>query len=262
VSTRFEQRRRGPDGDVVARRVVVNLESARTGDDRLPLEDTVVTLTRSPHPDHPGWSRHDPGILAMVLPHHREVTAAWALPGIAALADRDARHASLLPMLAGGSGPIGPATVLAVAYGLGARHLPDRAAAVDAFLALSTQPVPTAEGTGSFPAAVGAALGDLGSDGTVKLNRVAGALADAHQAGATGAVWQLLAAAIPPLLATTPRGLPDLLELATHTATALGIRTDMAQLADLSQRPGTSRLVREANRLRAALSRPSAAVAL
>jgi hypothetical protein len=262
VSTRFEQRRRDPDGDIVARRMVVNLESARTGDDRLPLEDTVVTLTRSPYPDHPGWSRHDPGILAMVLPHHREVTAAWALPGIAALADRDARHASLLPMLAGGSGPIGPATVLAVAYGLGARHLPDRAAAVDAFLALSTQPVPTAEGTGSFPAAVGAALGDLGSDGTVKLNRVAGALADAHQAGATGAVWQLLAAAIPPLLATTPRGLPDLLELATHTATALGIRTEMAQLADLSQRPVTSRLVREANRLRAVLSHPSAAVAL
>jgi hypothetical protein len=262
VSTGVEQQRRDPLDGPVARRVVVNLESARSDDDRVILEDTVVTLTRSPHPDQWGRPRHAPEILAMVLPHHREVTAAWDLPGIAALADRDARHASLLPLLADLSGPIGPATILAVAYGLGARHIPDRAAAVDAFLALSTEQVPASGGAGSFPAAVGTALAGLCSDGTVKLNRVAAALADAHQAGATGEVWQLLAAAIPPLLTTTPRGLPDLLELATHTATALGVRTGMAHLAEVSRRTGNSRLLREARRLQAALSRPSTAVAL
>jgi hypothetical protein len=266
VSTRFVQQRRDPDGNLVFRRVVANLASGRTDDNRLPLEDAVVALTRSPNPYDQVRFLYTPEILAMVLPHHREVTAAWALPEIASLSDQDARDASLLPMLADRSGPIGPATILAVAYGLGARHTPDQVAAVDAFLILSTQPVLTAAdspaptvslpGADSFPAAVGAALGDLCSDGTVKLNRVVGALADAHGGGATDAVWRLLAAAIPPLLVTTPRGLPDLLELATHAATSLGIRADVPHLADLSRRSGDSRMLREAKRLHATLTRP------
>ncbi|MFC4063483.1 hypothetical protein [Actinoplanes subglobosus] len=143
-------------------------------------------------------------------------------------------------MLADRSGPPGPAMILAVAYALGARDAADRVAAVDAFLTLPAHAGP-----------VGAALGDLCSDGTVKLNRVAAALTGVHQAGA---VWQLLAAAILPLLATTPRGLPDLLELATHVATALDIRADLPHLADLARRPGNTRLLREARRLQAALS--------
>jgi hypothetical protein len=254
VSTRFEQRRRDPDGNVVVRRVVVNLESGRADDDHLLLVDAVVDLTRGPNPYHQGRFPDTAEILAMVLPHHREVTAAWALPGIAALADQDARDAGLLPMLADRSGPIGPAMVLAVAYGLGARHTSDRVAAVDAFLTLAASA--SADGAESFPAAVGVALGDLCADGTVKLNRITGALADAHHGGATGAVWRLLAAALPPLLVTTPRGLPDLLELATHAATALDVRADLPHLADLARRSGGSRLLREAQRLQAALTRP------
>ncbi|MEU4695388.1 hypothetical protein [Actinoplanes sp. NPDC023714] len=238
ITTRFEQRRAG----AAFRRVVVNVESARTDGDRLLLEDALVTVTRSPHPDLKGLQTYRPDVLAMVLPHHREVTAAWALPDIAALADQDARDASLLPMLADRTGPIGPAVILAVAYGLGARHAADRIAAVDAFLPLA-----------ACAPAVGAALGDLCSDGTVKPSRVAGALTEAFHAGGGTAVWQVIEAALPALLVAGPRGLPDLLELGTRVAGDLGVRVAIPELAVVAGRAGGSRLLREARRLEAAI---------
>ncbi|MEV6300305.1 DUF6493 family protein [Actinoplanes sp. NPDC051861] len=242
VSTRFEQH-----GTEVKRRVVVNLESARTDDGWILLEDALVTLTRRPRPETYWTSPDEPGVLTMVLPQHREVAAAWALPSVAVLADQDRRDAALLPLLAECSGPIGPAMTLALVYGLGARHPADRVAAVDAFLTLAARPEP-------FAAALGADLGDLGSDGTVKLSRVVPALADAHRAGASAPVWEALAAALPALLATAPRGLPDLLELATITATAAGARAEIPALSEVAARRGGSRLVREARRLRNTLA--------
>ncbi|MFC4063482.1 DUF7824 domain-containing protein [Actinoplanes subglobosus] len=76
LSTRHVQQRHDPDGNLVVRRVLVNLESARTDGERLPLEDAVVTVTRGPYPDYRGLSDYNAEVLAMVLPHHREVTAA------------------------------------------------------------------------------------------------------------------------------------------------------------------------------------------
>ncbi|GIE36525.1 hypothetical protein Ait01nite_095700 [Actinoplanes italicus] len=309
VSTRFEQCAHDPDGRVVIRRVVVNLEPARTDDNRILLEEPLVTLTRRSRPYYQDYYYDDfTEAFAMVLPHHREVTAAWALPAIAALADRDQRDASLLPLLADCSGPPGPALTLAVAYGLGARHQPDRVAAVDAFLVLAGTPtrelpsaapappgppgggsssclppevpaahqgdeapaggspggLPSAGGSpgglpsagGSFAAGVGVELGDLCSDGTVKLGRVVPALTDALQAGAAAAVWELLRAALPPLLPTGARGLPDLLELATRAATSTGARDEVPGLTQIAARGGGSRSVREAKRLQAVLSAP------
>ncbi|BBH71330.1 hypothetical protein ACTI_80150 [Actinoplanes sp. OR16] len=248
VSTRREQRSRQSPGD---RRLVVDLESSRADPGRILLEDAVVTLTRPAEPRSRSRRSYRPDVLATALPHHREVVAAWALPDLAALADQDARDASLLPLLADAEGPLGPATALAVTYGLGARHTPDRVAAVDAFLSLCSSP--------GFPAAVGTELGDLGSDGTIKLTRVTEALTEAHHAGATAEVWHLLATALPHLLTTTPHGLPALLELATTTVTALSERAtipaDVPGLAALARRPGGSRLLREARRLQAALER-------
>jgi hypothetical protein len=333
VSTRFEQSTRNPDGRVVVRRVVVNLEPARTDDNRILLEEPLVTLTRRSRPEYGSYYAEFPEPLAMALPHHREVAAAWALPEIAALADSDQRGASLLPLLAECSGPAGPALTLAVAYGLGARHQSDRVAAVDAFLLLADGPLPdayalprtthpaaatpgvppspsepspvhripgetsatatpgvppspgepspvhritgeiSAAGHGSggespsaghsrgevpaagcFAAGVGMELGDLCADGTVKLSRVVPALGDAVQAGAAASVWELLLAALPPLLHAAPRGLPDLLELATRTATSTGAGEEITGLAPIAARGGGSRLVREAKRLQAALS--------
>ncbi|BAL88752.1 hypothetical protein AMIS_35320 [Actinoplanes missouriensis 431] len=216
-------------------------------------------------------------ITTMVLPQHREVTAAWVLPVLAALADMDGRGGgAVLPLLAECSGPLGPAMTLAVAYVLGARHEGDRLAAVDAFLILAATDetvldetvlaatdgtVPAAgEETGrgggaGFMAGVGAEIGDLCADGTVKLSRVVPALADAHRAGATRAVWQVLVAALPRLLAsaTAPRGLPDLLELTTQIAGAMSGKADIPGLAEVAGRSGSTRLGKEARRLRAVL---------
>jgi hypothetical protein len=187
------------------------------------------------------------GILAMVLPHHREVVAAWGLHRLAGIVDQEFRGAAaLLPMLAEAAGPIGPAMTLVLAYGCGARHETDRGAAVDAVLTLAAREE-------AFAAALGADLGDLGGDGTVKLNRVALTLADAHRAGASAAVWAILAAAIPPLLSKAPRGLPDLLELASRVATEVGASDEIPRLGEVADRAGSTRLVKEARRLRALL---------
>ncbi len=247
AGTRFEQRSADPPlvGETADRRAVVNLHPARAGG---VLENHLMALEQRPEPDYSGPGLGDAdGVLAMVLPHHREVVAAWALPVLARLADRD-KHggASLLPRLAECTGPIGPAVPLALAYVFGACQESDRAAGVDAFLALA------ASGT-RFAATMGAEVGDLCADGTVKLNRVVLALTDAHRAGASAAVWEVLATAVPLLLPRTPRGLPDLLELATQVATATGAKAPIANLAEAAAKPGGSRLTREAKRLRAAL---------
>ncbi|KUL29974.1 hypothetical protein [Actinoplanes awajinensis] len=273
VSTPFEQASHDREGRLVARRVVAVLDSGRNDDAGLVLETALVTLVRRPRPGYDGAHEYRPDILAAVLPRHREVIAAWALPdlaALAALADADGRDATLLPLLAECSGPAGPALVLAVTYGLGARHEPDRVAATDAFLLLSaesttaalpgaasfTTALGTRPGAASFTTAVGARLGDLGADGTVKLGRVTSALTNAA-GSAPGAVWAVLSAALPPLLRAphTPRNLPDLLELGTHAAGASHARGEITELAAVAGRSGGSRLVREAKRLHGWLTR-------
>jgi hypothetical protein len=229
---------------------VVNLEPARTDDSS--LESGLVTLTRRAQPVYYAGELVDltsaADVLTMALPHHREVSAAWALPRLAALADEDERGGGqALPMLADCSGPIGPAMSLALAYTLAARHESDRAAAVDAFLALAAGPEP-------FSEALGADLADLCTGGTVKLTRVVPALTEAHRAGASAAVWEVLAAALPALLPVAPRGLADLVELATQVADAAGVRADVPALAELAARNGTARLTKEARRLHAVLT--------
>ncbi|MDI6105507.1 DUF6493 family protein [Actinoplanes sp. NEAU-A12] len=231
----------------VPRRVVARLRPSRDGG--LRLERQLLTLHPQQAPEYsPQHFRNIEGVLAMVLPHHREVAAAWALGELAALADQDQRGGGrLLPLLAECAGPIGPALTTAMAYTLGAKQESDRAAAVDAFLTL-------AAGSEPFAGAVGAVLADLSSDSAVKLGRVVPALADAHRAGASAAVWELLTTALPALLTTRSRAVPELLELATQVAVALGARAAIPGLAEVASRPGSSRLVQEAKRLRSTLS--------
>jgi hypothetical protein len=238
----------------VKRRVVGRLRPARNGG--LRLERQLLTL------DPPARIQYMPddltgaeGAVAMVLPHHREVAAAWALGEVAALADQDQRGAGrLLPLLAECAGPPGPALTTAIAYAFCAKQEADRAAAVDAFLTLAASRDP-------FAGAVGAALGDLCADGTAKANRAVPALADAFRAGAAAAVWELLTAALPPLLRAGHRVVPDLLGLATQVAVRLGARAEISGLAEIpglaeaAARPGSSRLGQEARRLRSTLSR-------
>ncbi|MFI7547532.1 DUF6493 family protein [Actinoplanes sp. NPDC049599] len=239
TSTRVEQRS-------AARRVLANLHPARTGG---LLENHLTKLERQPTPHYnPDDVTTSSGVLTMVVPHHREVSAAWSLPTLAALADQDYRGSgALLPELTECTGPIGPAMTLALTYGCGARHETDRVAAVDAILALAAAKTP-------FASAMGADVGDLCADGMVKLTRVVNALTDAHRAGASTAVWEVAATAIPLLLPHRPRGLPDLLELATQVAAEVGARTTIEGLAEAATTPGSTRLAREARRLTTVLT--------
>ncbi|BBH70575.1 hypothetical protein ACTI_72600 [Actinoplanes sp. OR16] len=233
----------------VPRRMAAALRPARDGG--LRLERQLLTLTPAKHPVYmPGDFDGIEDILAMVLPHHREVAAAWALADIASLADQNQRGAArLLPLLADCSGPVGPATAYALAYALAAKHEPDRAAAADTFLSLA------AAGDPVIAPLVGAALADLASDGTIKMTRVLPALTDMHRAGASTAVWDLLVAALPPLFATTARALPDLLEIASQVAVALGVKGDpVPGLTEVAGRGGSTRVVKEARRLHSILT--------
>ncbi|MFE9689260.1 hypothetical protein [Micromonospora sp. NPDC005806] len=230
--------------------------------DRLPGRRTVVATTP---PDgvadplglltvpehlvgrgHGGWGDLWPAL----LPGHRDLVAAHLIPEVARAAQEDVREgATVLPALAECTGTGGPALDLALAYGLCARHEVDRVAALDALLMLAT--------AGDLDApAVGGRLGALAADGQVTLARAATPLRDAVAAGARLSTWRLLAAALPPLLATPtpPRGTPDLLTLAAETATATGVRIEVPGLADVVARGGGTRLVTEARRLTTALA--------
>ncbi|MDG4811336.1 DUF6493 family protein [Micromonospora sp. WMMD1120] len=230
--------------------------------DRLPERRTLVAttppegfadplglLTVPVHPIGQGpseWSDLWPAL----LPGHRGVVAARLLPGLASAAQEDADgFGAVLPQLAEGTGVGGPALDLIVAYGLCARFEADRVATLDALLMLA------AAGDLDAPG-VGGRLGALAADDQVTLTRAVTPLRDAVAAGARLSVWRLLAAALPPLLSrpNAPRGTPDLLALATETASATGVRIEVPGLADVAARGGSSRLVREARRLDAALA--------
>ncbi|GAA2572605.1 hypothetical protein GCM10010435_54230 [Winogradskya consettensis] len=190
---------------------------------------------------HRSWTSYWPAL----LPHHRGLIAAAALPQVASAADSDLRDgAAILPLLAECAGDGGVALPTAVAYGLAARHPQDRVAALDAFLTLA------AAGT-LDPAAVGSSLGRLAARDALKPSRFLEPLRDAAAAGAPLSVWRVLAAALPSMLQAPkpPRGTPDLLTLATETATTTGVRLDVDGLAAAAARPGGGRLVTEARRL-------------
>ncbi|GAA1620365.1 DUF6493 family protein [Actinoplanes couchii] len=231
----------------VPRRMGARLTPARDGGLRLERQ----LLTHQPG-RHPRWSPNEfdgvEAVLAMVVPHHREVAAAWALGDLGSFADQGQRgDGRLLPLLAECTGPVGPGMAYGLVYGFGAKHEPDRISAVDAFLTM-------AAGAEPFAAAVGSALADLCADGTVKLSRVTLGLTDAFRGGAATAVWELLTTALPPLLATKLRAVPDLLELASQVAVALDIRAEIPGLAEAAALPGTSRLAQESRRLLAILT--------
>ncbi|MEV6343745.1 DUF6493 family protein [Actinoplanes sp. NPDC051851] len=249
-------------------RIVVSLVPARAG--RLSVEEPLVTYDRFPVRafDRGRWVLNAEVLLA-TLPHHREVSAAWLLSGIAAQADEDRRGGGeILPRLAECSGPIGPAMSLALAYGLSARDDADRVAAVDAFLALAASGDSRTPAGEPFTVAVGRDLAELANGGMVKLNRTVLALADAHHGGASQAVGELVFAMLPLVLRPAPqeasdptvpapaqRGLADLLELGSQVAGAIGVRAEIPGLAVVAQRRGSSRLVKEARRLQAMLTR-------
>lgn len=189
------------------------------------------------------WMPLTEALWPAVLPGHRDVIAAWALPTVAAAADQDlSGPRELLPLLAECAGPVGPALTIALAYGLAARDTANRVAAVDAVLALA----------GSVdPVLLGQEVGAMAAAGVVKLGRSTGALTDTARGGAPNLVRATVFAALPDVLAATPppRGTPDLLALATETVTTTGWRGNLPEVTELAGRSGKSRLHLEARRL-------------
>lgn len=217
-----------------------------------PVEGPLFTLDPAPRPRYPLPVREDAPLWSAAFPAHREVVAAWALPSLAMPADTDGAawgSAALLPLLAEAEGPAGPATALALAYGLAAPTAAERVAAVDAVVGF---------GSAVDFRAVGAEIGDGVAEGRLKLNRPAAALLDAAEAGAVEAVWLACVGLLPGALSLAkPRpGTADVLRLAARCARALGGRgfqDRIGGLDELADRGGTSQIVAAACELRDAL---------
>ncbi|MEU6800422.1 DUF6493 family protein [Streptomyces neyagawaensis] len=201
-----------------------------------------------------------------VVPGRPELVAARVLPDISQGVIEDTGTGfSFLPALAEAEGETGEAVRLCVVYGLGAKRPEDRLAAVDALLVLAARGQLDVE-------QAGADLGRLAVTSYLKPLRIAEAIRTAASTGAYGTAWAVLRAALPHLLAalsdgqgedggkdraraTTPvRGLGELLAVAAECVERSGARGELPHLDLAADRRGSSRLVTEARRLRAALA--------
>ncbi|MGW2088514.1 DUF7824 domain-containing protein [Streptomyces sp. NPDC001880] len=204
--------------------------------------------------DH--WNDHSDSWIA-TLPEDSETLTAWLLPAIATCVTDEMRDAARpLPGLAELAGPAAEATHLAVGYALGARYPEDRLSGVDALLMLAAQQRLDA-------ALLGEQLALLVGHRLVKLNRLADSARTAAATGAYRTVLSVLTPVLPGLLAdrkATARGLSDLLSVAAECAEhcgAVGGGEPIPGLAEAASRGGSSQLVRQAARLKAAWEQSS-----
>ncbi|MFE1287212.1 DUF6493 family protein [Streptomyces sp. NPDC058751] len=202
------------------------------------------------------WGVTDRRHWPAVVPERRELVAARLLLdiGTAAVQD-DHMDAAVLPLLAEADGTAGEALHLCVAYGLGARHPEDRLATVDALLVLAAR--------GQLDAGrLGADLAELVLRGALKKSRLAESIRTAAATGAYATVRSVLRGLLPALLAGlaaepgggTVHGLGELLAVAADCAERSGARGDLAHLAEIAERQGSSKVVTQARRLRTALT--------
>ncbi|MFE3899494.1 DUF6493 family protein [Streptomyces sp. NPDC059153] len=195
------------------------------------------------------WGDHPESWLA-TLPEDGETLAAWLLPTVATCATDELRGAAQpLTALVELGGPASEATHLTVAYGLGARHPEDRLAAVDALLILAAQQRLDA-------ALLGKEVATLLDHSLVKTSRLADSARTAAATGAYRTVLSVLTVVLPGLLARkkAPRGLSDLLSVAAECVEHCGATgtEPIPGLAETAARGGSSQLVRQAARLKAA----------
>ncbi|RSN69164.1 DUF6493 family protein [Actinomadura sp. WAC 06369] len=186
-----------------------------------------------------------------LLPSHRELAAAHALPHQFDPYEYASGQGATALALAAADGPAGAATAAVLAYALAHRDARERADAVEAFLVFAAR--------GHLPAAgTGTALGTLARSGAITPNRAVRSLAEAADAGAHAGVWPVIAAVLPALLpepgTRAPSGLPDLLALGARTAESVRARDEVPGLAEVAARGGSSRLVTEAARLHRVLT--------
>ncbi|MGA5578873.1 DUF6493 family protein [Streptomyces koyangensis] len=190
-----------------------------------------------------------------LLPEHPELIALRLIQHVLPCAqypEKDPDVCSVLPLLAQSPGASGPATSLVVAGGLGVQRQEDGIAAVDALLLLAAQKK-------LDPGALATDLGALMLIGIVAPSRLAESLGTAASTGAYRTVWTVLRDALPPLLSkdlspAESRGLGELLTVAAECAERTGAQGVIPGLDPIVDRRGSSRLVSQARRLRAALA--------
>ncbi|MGW6442061.1 DUF7825 domain-containing protein [Lentzea sp. NPDC055074] len=179
-----------------------------------------------------------------LMPVQREEIAAHLVPHLANRCESKGEDGALLPALAEAHGPIGAATHLALAYGLGAEATVGRAHAVDALLILASR--------GQFDgSAFGEVVGRLVEGGHVALNRVVPCLRDAARSGAAPQVWEVLVATLPKVW--SHNRVADLVELAVELAQRLEPGGTVEGLAEVAARKGSGKAVVQARRLASAL---------
>ncbi|MEV4554766.1 DUF7825 domain-containing protein [Nonomuraea wenchangensis] len=190
----------------------------------------------------------------LVLPSHRELVAAALVRFQPWVSDSNDARTTVLAALAHGDGPVGAATAMLIAGGLGHRRDAQRAAAAEAALTLAAR--------GQLPAAdLGRAVAQLVVAEFVVLKRITAALDDLTAAGAHAEMWAVLAEALPALLprpGERPRaGLGELLAVAARAAALTGARGEVAGLAGMAARKGSSRVLYEARHLHETLTATS-----
>ncbi|MFJ3832262.1 hypothetical protein ACIPWI_30460 [Streptomyces sp. NPDC090046] len=241
-------RRRGAR---IGRRIYVGHEAIE-GRGAFPRAFWSLFRKFEPHLSCPHWSMPDyrNAHTVATLPWHPEIAAARLLTGVASAADQDGRGSpSFLHALATTAGPAGPAVHLAVAYGLASVPEQDREAAVRALVLLAARGRLDGE-------LLGRELTELVGLGTLKVPLLTESLRAATVAPrGAGAVWAVLATALPGLLACTrPQVHGVLLAVSADSARLSGARGELPEVTALAGRPGSSRLLKEARRLRDALA--------
>ncbi|WP_051773965.1 hypothetical protein [Streptomyces sp. NRRL S-237] len=238
-------------GARIGRRILVGHEAIE-GRGAFPRQFWSLFRVFEPHISCPHWSLpdHRDAHTVATLPWHPDIAAARLLTGVASAADQDGSGSpAFLEALASTDGPAGPAVHLAVAYGLAALPEPDREAAVRALVVLASRGRLDGE-------LLGRELTELVELGTLRVPLLTESLraAVAVPEGA-GAVWAVLATALPGLLARTrPQLHGALLAVAADSARLSGARGELPEVTALAQRPGASQLLKQARRLRDALA--------
>lgn len=238
-------------GARIGRRILVGHEAIE-GRGAFPRQFWSLFRVFEPQISCPHWTLPDfrDAHTVATLPWHPEIAAARLLTGVASAADQDGRGSpTFLEALAAADGPAGPAVHLAVAYGLASLPEPDREAAGRALVALASRDRLDGE-------LLGRELSELVELGTLKVPLLTESLraAVALPEGA-GAVWAVLATALPGLLARTrPQLHGALLAVAADSARLSGARGELPEVTALARRPGSSQLLKQARRLRDALA--------
>ncbi|MFC9757171.1 DUF6493 family protein [Streptomyces sp. NPDC056921] len=255
---RFDLEKRGREGQTVVRSSRALMASQERPFIQEEFPRSFHWLGRPQVPAHRQcyhWDDH-PNQWTATLPEDAETLAAWLLPNIATGVIEEIQDTlGPLVLLTELDASAGEAVHLMVAYALGARHPEDRLSAVDALLMLATRQQLDA-------VLLGEQLADLLGNGLIKPSRLADSARTAAATGAYRTVLSTLTGALPGLLARekAPRGLGDLLSVAAECVEhcgAMGGGEPIPGLAETAARGGSSQLVRQAVRLKAAWEQDS-----